>query len=151
MSQVDPYGLQTGVEALPAVAPSAAETAAAACSANPLTCAAATSGIGGFIVGSMIYPHIEPILSPAIDAVCRDDPTAEECDREWEQAINSCRRFIWEEQQQKSGRRKPRSVGGVTGGYTDVMDCARGLVSEKCGGNRVDQGSALPKKRRWRF
>ena len=52
--QVDPYSLQTGVEALPAVAPNAAEAAAAACSANPLTCPTATRGIGGFILGSLI-------------------------------------------------------------------------------------------------
>jgi hypothetical protein len=27
---------------------------------------------------------------------------------------------------------------GVTGGYTNEYQCAKGLVSQRCGGNRVD-------------
>jgi hypothetical protein len=40
--------------------------------------------------------------------------------------------------EQRAGRRKWRSVTGVTGGYTDTKECARGLVSERCGGNRLE-------------
>jgi hypothetical protein len=34
--------------------------------------------------------------------------------------------------------RFPRN--GATGGYLTLSDCARGLVSEACGGNLVDYG-----------
>jgi hypothetical protein len=46
--------------------------------------------------------------------------------------------FDLEQLQQRAGRCKKRSVTGVTGGYTDVETCASGLVSEECGGNKVD-------------
>ena len=36
----------------------------------------------------------------------------------------------------------------VTGGFRTLMDCAKGLVSEKCGGNLVDYGGG-PKKRHY--
>lgn len=60
----------------------------------------------------------------------------EECDRQWSAARQGCRALLYEQMQQKAGRRKQRSVTGVTGGYTDVEECARGLVSEECGGNK---------------
>lgn len=59
------------------------------------------------------------------------------CDKEWEEAIGRCRQLIMEELEQRAGRRKKRSVTGVTGGFTDLMLCAKGLVSEECGGNKV--------------
>jgi RHS repeat-associated protein len=67
-------------------------------------------------------------------AMCPDN-----CEKEWREARNSCRKLIYEQMQQQAGRRKKRSVTGVTGGYTDVEECARGLVSEQCGGNKVDR------------
>ena len=78
-----------------------------------------------------------------VDA-CSDDPArkrdeckALDCDREWREARQVCRDLIYEQMQQQAGRRKKRSVTGVTGGYTDVEECARGLVSEACGDNKV--------------
>ena len=75
---------------------------------------------------------------------CADDPRQEreeckkeDCEREWREARRICRELIYEQMQQRAGRRKKRSVTGVTGGYTDVEECARGLVSERCGGNKV--------------
>jgi len=49
------------------------------------------------------------------------------CEEEWEEARKQCAQWL-------STRNPPR---GVTGGYRNVEDCARGLVSERCGGNPV--------------
>ncbi len=57
-----------------------------------------------------------------------------ECDEERDEAIKKCREMI--------ARGGPR---GLTGGYTDPEDCARGLISEECGGNPVDR-DPQPKK-----
>jgi RHS repeat-associated protein len=126
----DPLGLQanTGVLPLPGasaaeVAASAARAAAAACKSNPILCAA---GIG-FGAGTLAYPLVEPLISPAVDAMCRDDA---DCDKEWEDAFRKCSRYA----------SSPGAPRGVTGGYTNLYDCARGLVSERCGGNAVDYG-----------
>ena len=60
----------------------------------------------------------------------------DECELEWEEARVSCRQLIFEQMEQMAGRKPWRSVTGVTGGYTDVEMCAKGLVSLRCGGNR---------------
>lgn len=51
----------------------------------------------------------------------------EDCQQEWEQAYNVCEREI--------ARGTHR---GITGGYKDLYNCARGLVSRRCGGNKID-------------
>ncbi len=63
-------------------------------------------------------------------------PSKEDCEKQWTEARLVCRSLIYEQMQQRAGRRNKRSVTGVTGGYTDVEECARGLVSEECGGNK---------------
>jgi len=68
---------------------------------------------------------------------CLDRSDEDACEKEWREARERCRQLIYEQMQQAAGRRKKRKVTGVTGGYTDVEQCARGLVSERCGGNRV--------------
>ena len=100
-----------------------------------------------FDPGQPYYPGPIDILIPGtpannawVDAVtkliqmCKPE---DRCDKEWREARQSCRDLIYEQMQQRAGRRKKRSVIGVTGGYTDVEECARGLVSEQCGGNMV--------------
>jgi hypothetical protein len=52
-----------------------------------------------------------------------------DCDDEWDYARRKCEELL-------SQRDPPR---GVTGGYRNVEDCARGLVSERCGGNPVSR------------
>jgi RHS repeat-associated protein len=42
------------------------------------------------------------------------------CEEEWRKARQRCRQLIYEELEQNAGRRKKRSVRGVTGGYSDV-------------------------------
>jgi hypothetical protein len=50
----------------------------------------------------------------------------DDCDQEWKEAYEMCRDFL----------SRPNPPRGITGGYTNLADCARGLVSERCGGNR---------------
>lgn len=68
---------------------------------------------------------------------CLGRSDEDECEKEWREARERCRQLIYEQMQQAAGRRKKRKLTGITGGYTDVEQCARGLVSERCGGNKV--------------
>lgn len=52
-------------------------------------------------------------------------PSKEDCEKQWAEARLVCRSLIYEQMQQRAGRRKKRSVTGVTGGYTDVEERAR--------------------------
>lgn len=49
------------------------------------------------------------------------------CDQEWRDARRMCNDEL----------AKPNPNEGITGGYSNPEDCARGLVSEYCGGNKV--------------
>ncbi|MCC4595420.1 RHS repeat protein [Xanthomonas campestris pv. phormiicola] len=83
-----------------------------------------------------------PFMAPyatAIGTSCLSEDKSD-CDRQWENAFKRCRELIYEQMLQRAGRKKKRSVTGVTGGYTDLYRCAAGLVSERCGGNAVDYG-----------
>ncbi len=51
-----------------------------------------------------------------------------DCDKEWQEARDLCKEEL----------AKPNPNRGVTGGYRDVEDWARGNVSQRCGGNRFD-------------
>jgi len=85
-------------------------------------------------------PEIWPILAPlALPAICvaaavslEGDTTSEkddECEQEWNNAYAKCKELI-KPNQSKSSK-------GVTGGYKNLNDCARGLVTEECGGNAI--------------
>ncbi len=72
------------------------------------------------------------VVAAAVSIPKQKKPTKAQCDKEWEEARKQCR-----------GQLKipgPKSRWGITGGYTDVEECARGLVSEPCKGNDVDHG-----------
>ena len=101
-------------------------------------------GIGGRICTAPLALLIFAATASNNGDACSDDPSgkrqeckAKACEDEWKQARQVCRELIYEQMEQRAGRRKKRSVTGVTGGYTDVEQCAMGLVSEECGGNRV--------------
>jgi hypothetical protein len=51
-----------------------------------------------------------------------------DCDQEWSDARRTCRDEL----------AKSHPNDGITGGYSNVEDCARGLVREVCGGNKVE-------------
>jgi RHS repeat-associated protein len=95
---------------------------AAICAANPGLC------IGVGIVGGCLYPN------STADS-CADEPhppagqcnNNDDCQKEWDKAFEMCEEYIKQQD-------PPR---GVTGGYTNVYQCAKGLVSQRCGGNRV--------------
>ena len=61
-----------------------------------------------------------------------DVPDDEECREEWEAARAQCDREINTPGMHDQSR-------GRRGGYSSVDDCARGLVSERCGGNYYDR------------
>jgi RHS repeat-associated protein len=130
----DPKGLQT--DTMPFPAPTI-PSVTALCLRGPLVCGAAVAGAGGYSVGTLIYPIVEPIITKAVDACTKSDTS--DCDKEWREALATCTELIREQQEMDAGRRRRRSVTGVTGGYKDVQSCARGLVSEQCGGNRVSR------------
>jgi len=57
----------------------------------------------------------------------RDSADESDCDQEWEDAYQKCGEEL----------SKPNPCKGITGGYSNIHDCARGHVSERCGGNEV--------------
>ncbi len=63
-------------------------------------------------------------------AVLMNQHTAE-CQKEWEEAYDECLKLITNP--------PPMSCKGITGGYKNLRDCARGLVSVLCGGNRLGE------------
>lgn len=60
-----------------------------------------------------------------------DSANDEQCQEEWDDARRKCRNLLTS---QNPSRR-------LTGGYTDLEDCARGFVTEQCGGNPIDWGN----------
>ncbi|MDQ1818149.1 RHS repeat-associated core domain-containing protein, partial [Massilia sp. CCM 9210] len=96
---------------------------------------------GGMFAGTAIGKAVGNMVCSSSEGY---PPSKEECDAQWEDAKKTCRDIIYEQMQQRAGRRKKRSVKGVTGGYTDVDSCAKGLVSEECGGNNVDYSVRKP-------
>ena len=79
---------------------------------------------------SAIYRHIAIPLGDAVERVCRLSEIAKKCDKE----LGGCLSAMPE---MPSGRNSPT---GVTGGYQTLYDCARGLVSARCGGNPIGPG-----------
>jgi RHS repeat-associated protein len=94
----------------------------AICAANPWLCGAAAIGTGLY----MCYK----VVARGGGGNNKDD-----CDKEWADARDMCRDEL----------SKPNPNRGITGGYTDIENCARGLVSERCGGNPVARGPWSPR------
>ena len=66
---------------------------------------------------------------PGSDVDTGPSPTdSDGCDEEWAEAYRIC--------QQELDSNCPNR--GITGGYTNIDDCARGLVSQRCGGNAIN-------------
>jgi RHS repeat-associated protein len=53
-----------------------------------------------------------------------------DCQREWDDAYDLCEEEL----------SKPNPNRSITGGHMTLEGCAKGLVSERCGGNRIDWG-----------
>jgi RHS repeat-associated protein len=94
------------------------------------TAAAASIGDGPFPIGDAIGLCIvgAAVLYCAADGYyCTADDDAD-CDQEWDDAYDMCEREL----------SKPNPARGITGGYRTLGECARGLVSERCVGNKVE-------------
>jgi RHS repeat-associated protein len=77
-------------------------------------------------------PPIPPIVPPQ----CDGNPPPDDCAQQWAEAKKACADEL----------AKPHPSRKFTGGHNDVDGCAKGHVSEGCGGNPVDHGKP-PKKR----
>jgi hypothetical protein len=80
------------------------------------------------VPGYNYYPHNSwtshrPVMPPMLPVSGDAD-----CAREWQEAREYCRWLI------------PLGPNGPNGGYRDIENCARGLVSAGCGGNPIDYG-----------
>jgi RHS repeat-associated protein len=101
---------------------------------NPISIPIITVGAGG---AAIIISIGEGILAPAtgIDdsrAIPKPRPipcdkNKRDCAQEWADAYAMCRELL----------ARPHPPRAMTGGYSDLANCARGLVSEECGGNPV--------------
>lgn len=94
---------------------------------NPFSCAAGAGLAGGYTAGSILYPYVEPAIRAGID-YCLSGKE-EDCEQEWTNAYKICRELI------SKGSRNWRQVGRLP---PSLESCARGYVSEKCGGNKVE-------------
>jgi RHS repeat-associated protein len=95
--------------------------------------AGALGGPEGVLVGAVLgalglaleflpETHVQPLWCP-YDA---PKDTDEDCEQEWAEALEDCEEYI------NNPQKYPR---GYTGGHTNALDCAKGWVSEECGGN----------------
>ena len=82
--------------------------------------------VGG-VIGAVLGSVAGAVIGQAVwDNLFSKDET--DCAEEWRDAERICREEL----------DKPNPCPGITGGYSTVEDCARGLVSERCGGNPVE-------------
>jgi hypothetical protein len=91
---------------------------------------AVAGGIGA-VLADFVWPNAtgiddaRAIPKPKPAPPC--DKNKRDCAKEWEEAYAMCRELL----------ARPHPPRAMTGGYTDLANCARGLVSEECGGNPV--------------
>jgi RHS repeat-associated protein len=119
---VDPFGLNPAAPAIPFpwVLPYPI--------AGPLV--RAVGGFIGLILGELAFPDATGIddaraIPKARPIPC--DKNKRDCAQEWADAYAMCRELL----------ARPHPPRAMTGGYPDLANCARGLVSEECGGNPV--------------
>lgn len=65
------------------------------------------------------------LMQQLLKEIAKDLP--EDCEREWQQAFEICRKEL----------NKTNPNRGITGGHKTLQGCAKGLVSDRCGGNAV--------------
>ncbi|WP_275100408.1 RHS repeat-associated core domain-containing protein, partial [Sedimenticola hydrogenitrophicus] len=139
LSYSDPHGLCPAGGLICVGVPVVVSTVARAIATRAVQHAAVAGGIG---MASEVWDDIEgDVPESAADDVgpnqCPSDPEDEDCEAEWQNARRICRSLMMEELEQAAGRRKKRSVRGVIGRGNDIEKCAAGLVSQRCGGNKI--------------
>lgn len=81
--------------------------------------------------GTTIVVTVAVIVVVVAVVAMADATMSEECEEEWRREKRKCAEFLdWND--------PPR---GVTGGYVDTRECAKGNVREVCGGNLIDWGN----------
>jgi uncharacterized protein RhaS with RHS repeats len=123
LSSSDPLGLTPGVVAGAALGGSIA--------GPPGAVVGALAGLGlGVALGAMIvHSSAWDDVKDVVTEKCGTEQ--QRCAREWEDAFRTCRELL-----STPGPSRRR----LTGGYTNLYDCARGFVTEECGGNPIDWG-----------
>jgi RHS repeat-associated protein len=132
LSSTDPLGLQA-VAALP-LAPTLPAAAGACVVGNPAACVAG-AGVAGLAVGTWLYPHIEPQLSPVIDWCMKSISGAEglDCKAERTQCTIMCTDAVLDGSSKPKGDR-----GNVFGGSFE--QCVANCLPEACGGEPKSKG-----------
>jgi RHS repeat-associated protein len=122
---VDPFGLSPGAPAIPFPIPWIPPYPIV----SPIV--RGVGGLIGLILGELVFPDATGIddarAIPRVKTPPPCDKNKHDCEQEWKDAYEICRKLL-------SQPHPPRSM---TGGYTDLANCARGFVSEACGGNPV--------------
>jgi hypothetical protein len=72
-----------------------------------------------------VGPEDAIIINTILKEIAKNLP--DDCKEEWEWALEHCRKEL----------SKPYPNRRFTGGHKDVRSCAKGLVSDRCGGNSV--------------
>jgi RHS repeat-associated protein len=121
VSNIDPDGLQT----LPMPSPGITWPNLPPVAVPPSLVPVVRGGLIGWGIGNLINPIVQPPLSTAVDWCMKNN--TDDCDNEWKEALEMCADL---------NKKNPRRHRPITGGYSEFA-CARGLVSERCGGNRV--------------
>jgi len=131
---VDPSGLT----AIPATLGAGGAVGTAGATTGATVGGAATTGAIGTFCGALGSAAVFVIGTSTSTSTCADYPPKDECnvkkkrcEQEWEDAFRKCSQWL----------SKPNPPRGLTGGYNNLADCARGHVSEECGGNPIDWGS----------
>ena len=84
------------------------------------------------VSGVTIVVMIGVVVVAAAVASSDAGPSEEECKKDWERALAKCDEWL----------SKPNPPSGLTGGYKDRYNCAKGHVMEGCeGANEIDWGS----------
>jgi RHS repeat-associated protein len=138
LSYSDPKGLT----AIPFPAPTV-PALTSACLANPAACGPVLAGVGGYAVGTLIYPLIEGPLATAIDYCMNSESTQEDCQEQWRRAQNVCYEWLQELGDPSISKMRRKQLMDLTGG--SMASCKPGQVSQACGGSRVDNP---PRRRR---
>jgi RHS repeat-associated protein len=105
-------------------------------------CVPIGNGIGpGWVLGGVICEILEPcgifedigvglaVIGTAYQ-LSKTRADNADCAKEWEDAYRICTELL----------SRPNPPRGQTGGHKDLQSCAKGYVSERCGGNRIDWG-----------
>ncbi len=72
-----------------------------------------------------VRPEEIILMQQLLKEIAKDLP--EDCEREWQEAFEICRKEL----------NKANPSRGITGGHKTLQGCAKGLVSDRCGGNAV--------------